>query len=165
MRNAVLLAAGMMAACLGCNGSDEHRHRRDRGPHVGQPPARRHPASRGRDAYEPNDDRDRPSRIELGETQAHTISPAGDEDWLLCRVPGPGRYRIEFVQAAETLDVDVWVGRRGRDRDEDRVESFEVRRAGSHGVRVRPGAGYVKLRIRAEDDDRRGRYAVAIHRR
>ena len=54
---------------------------------------------------------------------------------------------------------------RGRDRDEDRVESFEVRRAGSHGVRVRPGAGYVKLRIRAEDDDRRGRYAVAIHRR
>lgn len=163
MKKAVLLGAVMAAACLGCNGSDEQRHRRDRGPQVG--PRRHGPPQAGRDAYEPNNDRDRPSAIDLGEAQAHSLFPGDDEDWLLCRVPAPGRYRVEFARVTTALDVDVWVGRRGRDRDEDRVDSFDVRRARSSGVTVRPGMHYIKLRIRAKDDDRRGGYIVAIHRR
>jgi len=163
MKTASLLAASMLLVCAGCNGSDGHRHRPGREGGVGYPPPG--PRTGGRDAYEPDNDDDRPSRIALGETQARSIAPDDDEDWLVCPLPGPGRYRVEFARSALTLDVDVWAGRRGRDRDEDHLDNFEVRGAGSFGVRVRPDMHYIKLRIRAEDSDRRGRYVVAVYRR
>jgi len=158
MYKAAILGGLISMAVLGCGDRDANRHRYDRERHVGPP-------RRGPDAYEPNGDRDRPSRIAVGEAQSHTIFPEEDEDWILCRTPHPGRYDVAFTHVSVELRVDVWLHRRGRRDDRDRVDSWRLRRPSAFEVRVPPGTLAMELRVRAEDDDQKGWYRLAIRPR
>jgi hypothetical protein len=157
MKKAALLGVLLSTTFLGCNDRPAHRHRHDRDRPVRAP-------LRGPDMFEANNDRDRPSRIAVGEAQVHTIFPEEDEDWIRCRTPRPGRYDIAFTHVTVGLRADVWLHRRGRRDDPDRAASWRVRRPAAFQVRVPPGTLFMELRIRAEDDDERGWYRLTIRR-
>ena len=165
MRKIGLVGVAVVAACAGCAkievGSPRSRRRGPRPP-VGPPAVPRH--GHGRDAYEPNNDTEGPSRIALGQTQTHTIHADGDEDWLACPVPSAGRYVVRITRAAVEVSVEVWL-RRGDVRTEGKeAATFNVRGSGGREVRVPPGVRSIKLKIESEDDDERGPYCVTVYR-
>lgn len=164
MKRLAVVGMVLAAACLGCAKIEVGRPRGRR--HGPRPPVEYPPGPQAaRDAYEPNDEDDRPSRIALGQAQAHTIGPAEDEDWIVCPTPRPGLYVIRFTHVAVELRVEVWLLRGGPRDDGDDVADFTVRRAASRQVRVRPGVRYIKLKVQAEDDDETGPYGLEIHRK
>lgn len=164
MKKLILL---LMILALTHAACDDHGRRGQRRPHdrdrrhVAPPPAHRPPRP-GRDPFEPDNDRDRPSRIAVGQPQMHTIWPEEDEDWILCRLPGPGEYEIVFTHATLKLTVDVWVNHPRERDEEEKIDTFDVKQTRGIIVRARPGTRYIRLEVRAEDDDRKGRYQLVI---
>jgi hypothetical protein len=143
--------------------------------HVPPPVVRRTPPSphrghyrpgRGVDPYENNNSRHRPSTIQLGQAQTHTIYPDEDEDWIRCPIPGPGRYVVQFTHVTvDEIEGEVYRPSRHAGRDEE-LEDFEVDRGDSETVRVdvRRPVRYLKIRVQAEDDDEKGAYTIRVLR-
>ena len=61
------------------------------------------------DVYEADNSRDAAQNIGAGQTQNHTIYPAGDQDWILFTAPAVGSYTLTFSQQTTALSGEVWV--------------------------------------------------------
>jgi len=155
--------AGLCAGCAKIEVGGPRPHRHKPGPPVARPPAPPPSPRRARDAYEPDNQCERPSRIAIGEVQTHSIFPEEDVDWIVCPVPPPGRYVVRFTRVAVRLRVEVRLLRGAPGAEGKETDTFEVRGAGDRTVRVPPGVRHIKLKVRAEDDDDKGPYCVAIY--
>lgn len=165
MRKLVLLSAVAVISCAGCF-SFKTGDLPDVNVDVGNGRREPLPPPRApRDDHEPNNDRERPSGLRLGKAQMHSISPAGDEDWLICPIARPGVYAVRIDRAELPLDVELWLRSREDPDDEDEVESLTVRGSRTFTVNVRPYMRYIKLKIEADRRNDTGRYQVFIVRR
>lgn len=76
-------------------------------PVVGVPVGADPPLPRGADAYERDGDPTQAKPIALGESQNHSLVPAGDEDWLVLALPAITSIMIET--SGEYGDTRLWL--------------------------------------------------------
>lgn len=117
-------------------------------------------SSQSGDDYEPDNNYSEASVIAGGETQTHSLVPAGDEDWLQFTVAVSGDYTIET--SSGTL-ADTCMYLYGPDSWSDLVAEDDD---GGEGVAARidralePGTYYVKVKGRSSSDT--GNYMIGV---
>ena len=118
---------------------------------------------RGRDRYEPDNNRNRARVIATDKLQTHTIWPKDDEDWLAFATHSPGKYVVRFTGVTETLQGQLWYRDwRGR---EEKGDKFKISRPGGEiSIQVMSNVRAVKLEVRAKDDDETGSYTIGVTR-
>lgn len=113
------------------------------------------------DPFENNDSWTRATSLAVGESQIHRIVREEDEDWLRL---GESPTGLALYFPAATIDLDVEVYTRSGSRTLRRVGETEISRGGGV-VRIAHSGRYgTWVRIRAEDDDDTGQYAVTLRR-
>ncbi len=118
---------------------------------------------RGRDVFEPNDDRKRPGVIRTNSDQLHTIYPDEDEDWTMFTPPSPGRYALTVSRATTPLKGEIRLRRYGD--KERRVEKFKLPAGGGTiYLTATRDVRYFKVKLEAQDDDDTGFYRLSLRR-
>ncbi len=129
----------------------------------GTPAPRPRPRPRpGRRTFEPNNTERQATRLEVDTTQTHRMEE-DDVDWLIFYTPTPGTYRLEFKDVEVDLEVRVYAGVHGRDR-ENVIRTFDVDGSYRMDVDTVPANHYFKVRVEAEDNDDDGTYDVSLRR-
>jgi hypothetical protein len=118
---------------------------------------------RGRDAYEDDNDDEDARLIRLGDSQARTLYPDEDTDWIVFAPQGRGLYDIVFSDVSTPIKGEIRYRRYGR--DEKRDEKFEFSRdGGTITLRLPRDVEYIKIKVEPEDDDDTGRYTLTVDR-
>jgi hypothetical protein len=120
---------------------------------------RNRPRPRG-DRYEPDGNLLRATTIRVGQTQTHTINPAGDHDWFMIPAALPGRYTINIPATTTELRAKAYRndGRRNR-----AAGSFkDLRTGGSITLTATRGTKYFLVRMYGEERSDRGTYRVTV---
>jgi hypothetical protein len=117
------------------------------------------PRPRG-DRYEPDGSILRATRLQVGQTQTHTINPAGDHDWFLIPAALPGRYTVHIPATTTELRAKAY---RNDGRQNHSAGSFkDLRTGGSLTLTATRGTKYFLVRIYGEERSDRGTYRLTV---
>jgi hypothetical protein len=112
------------------------------------------------DRYEPNGNLLQATTLRVGQTQTHTINPAGDHDWFLIPANLPGRYTINIPATTTELRAKAYEndGRTNR-----AAGSFkDLRTGGSITLTATRRTKYFLVRIYGEERNDRGTYRLTV---
>lgn len=118
-----------------------------------------HDRPRG-DRYEPNGNLLQATTLRVGQTQTHTINPAGDHDWFMIPANLPGRYTINIPATTTELRAKAYEndGRTNR-----AAGSFkDLRTGGSITLTATRRTKYFLVRIYGEERTDRGTYRLTV---
>ncbi|MFP4140660.1 MAG: PPC domain-containing protein [Phycisphaerae bacterium] len=120
---------------------------------------RNRPRPRG-DRYEPNGNLLQATTLRVGQSQTHTINPAGDHDWFMIPATLPGRYTINILGTTTELRAKAYEndGRTNR-----AAGSFkDLRTGGSITLTATGRTKYFLVRIYGEERNDRGTYRLTV---
>ncbi|MBI5723746.1 MAG: pre-peptidase C-terminal domain-containing protein [Planctomycetes bacterium] len=116
-----------------------------------------------RDAYEPDNDRDKAGTIGLRSPQLHSIFPDEDVDWIAFEPGQCGSYTFNFSDVSIPLKGELWV--RKTNGKEERIEKFKVdRNGGAVQFDVGSSIDAVMVKVEAQDDDDKGIYTITVYK-
>jgi len=116
------------------------------------------------DAFEPDGQSNRASRIRLDVPQYRTIYPRRDVDWIMFVPPAPGTYRFTIGKASEKLKLRIYTLFAGANREaKDRTVTVE-KTGYTFDMKTVPTIRHLKLQIEAKDDSDTTAYTVSVTR-
>lgn len=115
------------------------------------------------DTYEP-DSQNKPTPIELGAPQRHTIFERGDKDWIVFRPAVPGKYLVTVDGVLVKTDFVIYTGRAGDGKLTDILKAGVKADGWSAEVEIDRSIAFLLFRATADKPDQTGPYRVTVQR-